>query len=319
MAGRRGRLVHRQRPLPLGTTTPGRPGSTPGPAGGSPPRGPIRPQCTSRSSGSRPPFTDDPEAFAMSHPSRRTFVLGGLAAAGAVLAAARERPAAVPYPFKLGVASGEPDADSVVLWTRLAPSPLNADGQGGMANADVAVDWQVVDDRRVHLAGRVRHGDRPLRRRALGARRRRRARRRTPSTTTGSGRRATSRRSAAPAPRRRPARVGRDLVMAFASCAHYESGYFTAYRRMAEDRPGPDPAPRRLHLRGRRRRPAAVRAAPRRRDRVAGRLPPPVRAVQVRPGPAGRARRRAVAGGARRPRGGEQLRRPACAPTAARR
>jgi alkaline phosphatase D len=31
--------------------------------------------------------------------------------------------------------------------------------------------------------------------------------------------------------------VGRDLSMAFASCAHYESGYFTAYRRMAEDRP----------------------------------------------------------------------------------
>ena len=30
-----------------------------------------------------------------------------------------------------------------MLWTRLAPSPLNADGQGGMANADVAVDWQV--------------------------------------------------------------------------------------------------------------------------------------------------------------------------------
>ena len=26
--------------------------------------------------------------------------------------------------------------------------------------------------------------------------------------------------------------------MAFASCAHYEEGYFTAYRRMAEDNPG---------------------------------------------------------------------------------
>ncbi len=32
------------------------------------------------------------------------------------------------YPFKLGVASGEPYPDSVVLWTRLAPDPLNGGG-----------------------------------------------------------------------------------------------------------------------------------------------------------------------------------------------
>jgi len=47
------------------------------------------------------------------------------------------------YLFTLGVASGEPDAGSVVLWTRLAPSPTSVDGQGGMPNADVVVDWQV--------------------------------------------------------------------------------------------------------------------------------------------------------------------------------
>jgi len=85
----------------------------------------------------------------MSPISRRTLVFGGLAAAGAgALPAAAQSSvitatAAVPYPFQLGIASGEPDSTSVVLWTRLAPSPLNADGQGGMANADVAVDWQV--------------------------------------------------------------------------------------------------------------------------------------------------------------------------------
>src|SRR5437899_410377 len=84
----------------------------------------------------------------MSPISRRTLVLGGLAAAGAgALPAAASSvitaTAAVPYPFQLGIASGEPDANSVVLWTRLAPSPTDADGQGGMANADVAVDWQV--------------------------------------------------------------------------------------------------------------------------------------------------------------------------------
>src|SRR3954451_4732859 len=79
----------------------------------------------------------------MNRLSRRTFVLGGLATAGAVVAPLHSAQAAVPYPFQLGVASGEPDPSSVVLWTRLAPSPLNADGQGGMATADVDVDWQV--------------------------------------------------------------------------------------------------------------------------------------------------------------------------------
>ena len=34
------------------------------------------------------------------------------------------------YPFTLGVASGDPGPDGVVLWTRLAPDPLNG---GGMA------------------------------------------------------------------------------------------------------------------------------------------------------------------------------------------
>ncbi|MEP4684242.1 MAG: alkaline phosphatase, partial [Rhodopirellula bahusiensis] len=31
-------------------------------------------------------------------------------------------------PFSLGVASGEPDHRGMVLWTRLAPSPLLPDG-----------------------------------------------------------------------------------------------------------------------------------------------------------------------------------------------
>src|SRR2546423_4004135 len=81
--------------------------------------------------------------------SRSPCVLGDPAAAGAAPPPAPPQPsvipatAAVPYPFQLGIASGEPDANSVVLWTRLAPSPLNADGQGGMANTDVPVDWQV--------------------------------------------------------------------------------------------------------------------------------------------------------------------------------
>ncbi|MDG6104757.1 alkaline phosphatase D family protein [Dactylosporangium aurantiacum] len=168
--------------------------------------------------------------------SRRTFVLSGLATAGAVALPLTAAQAAVPFPFKLGVASGEPAADSVVLWTRLAPSPLNADGQGGMANADVTVDWQVsttdtfsslvasgsvtaryADAHSVHVVagGLAPDAEYYYRFRAQGH-------------ISPVGRTRT-----APA----PGTVGRDLVMAFASCAHYESGYYTAYRRMAEERP----------------------------------------------------------------------------------
>ena len=47
-------------------------------------------------------------------------------------------------PFTLGVASGDPDATSVVLWTRLAPSPL--ENRGGMPSDPVAVDWEIAED-----------------------------------------------------------------------------------------------------------------------------------------------------------------------------
>ncbi|MEJ7797127.1 MAG: alkaline phosphatase D family protein [Solirubrobacteraceae bacterium] len=45
--------------------------------------------------------------------------------------------------FKLGVASGDPLSDSVVLWTRLAPDPLNG---GGMPDRGVPVDWEISAD-----------------------------------------------------------------------------------------------------------------------------------------------------------------------------
>jgi len=43
-------------------------------------------------------------------------------------------------PFTLGVASGDPDAVGVVLWTRLAPDPLQG---GGMPADDVPVTWEI--------------------------------------------------------------------------------------------------------------------------------------------------------------------------------
>jgi alkaline phosphatase D len=50
------------------------------------------------------------------------------------------------YPFKLGVASGDPTPDGIVLWTRLAPKPLEG---GGMPQHPLAVQWQIATDERM--------------------------------------------------------------------------------------------------------------------------------------------------------------------------
>ena len=49
------------------------------------------------------------------------------------------------YPFQLGVASGEPEADGFVIWTRLAPHPFEIGH--GMPAAPVEVQWEVGADR----------------------------------------------------------------------------------------------------------------------------------------------------------------------------
>lgn len=59
-------------------------------------------------------------------------------------------------PFTLGVASGDPTPDGAVLWTRLAPQPLAADG--GMSGARVVVNWEIADDEgftRIQRRGRA--------------------------------------------------------------------------------------------------------------------------------------------------------------------
>ncbi len=47
-------------------------------------------------------------------------------------------------PFTLGVASGDPWPDGFVIWTRLAPQPL--DEHGGMPAVRVPVRWEVAED-----------------------------------------------------------------------------------------------------------------------------------------------------------------------------
>lgn len=66
-------------------------------------------------------------------------LLSGLPARAAVLA----RPLGA-NPFTLGVAAGDPWPDSFVIWTRLAPRPL--DEHGGMPQVAVPVGWEVAED-----------------------------------------------------------------------------------------------------------------------------------------------------------------------------
>jgi alkaline phosphatase D len=80
---------------------------------------------------------------------RRDFLLdvGRLAAMAAVVPndwRVVHRPRFVDYPFSLGVASGDPLPNAVMLWTRLAPRPLEP--EGGMTGMRTAVNWEVADD-----------------------------------------------------------------------------------------------------------------------------------------------------------------------------
>lgn len=54
------------------------------------------------------------------------------------------RPRFADTPFQLGVASGDPTPTGGVLWTRLAPRPFEPDG--GMDGLRTTVDWEVAHD-----------------------------------------------------------------------------------------------------------------------------------------------------------------------------
>jgi len=79
--------------------------------------------------------------------SRRDFVARlsafGLALAGFPRLPVLVRPRFAANPFALGVGSGDPAPDGVVLWSRLAPDPLNG---GGMTPEAVSVRWEVASD-----------------------------------------------------------------------------------------------------------------------------------------------------------------------------
>jgi alkaline phosphatase D len=169
--------------------------------------------------------------------SRRTFLASTLAVTGATLLPARLLRAASNLrfsstPFTLGIASGYPTPDSVVLWTRLAPSPLEPGG--GMPQEVAAVNWAIATDDRMKTV--VQHGTDYA----------------TPDWAhsvhiepsglepgrdywyrfeSGGERSAIGRTRTAPAYGSALARLRLGVVC----CQHYEQGYFTAYRHMLAD------------------------------------------------------------------------------------
>ncbi|HEX3157585.1 MAG TPA: alkaline phosphatase D family protein, partial [Gemmatimonadaceae bacterium] len=135
------------------------------------------------------------------------------------------------YPFTLGVASGDPTPDGVVLWTRLAPDPLRG---GGMPPRRVPVRWEIAADEgfarivqrgealalpelahSVHVEVRGLASDRVYWYRFI----------------TGGAASPVGRTRTAPAA---GARLDR-FALAFASCQSYQSGYYTAHRHLANE------------------------------------------------------------------------------------
>lgn len=168
--------------------------------------------------------------------ARRAFLERALALGAAAFvqplagcAGARVRFAA--YPFSLGVASGAPVPEGVVLWTRLAPIPLQG---GGMEPRAVEVRWEVARDE--SFAQVVRRGT------AIA----------DPSAAHAVHvevdglepareywYRFVAGGEASPVGRTRTApgagRGDERLKLALASCQQYEQGYFVAHRHLAAE------------------------------------------------------------------------------------
>ena len=135
------------------------------------------------------------------------------------------------YPFSLGVASGDPLPDGVVLWTRLAPRPLEG---GGMPTAMVDVDWEIARD--VQFTSIAQKGT-AVARPELGHSVHVEVSGLEPGREywyrfrAGDEISRTGRTKTAP-----PAGSAVDRIrFATCGCNHYEQGYFTAFRRIAEE------------------------------------------------------------------------------------
>ncbi|MEV0070511.1 alkaline phosphatase D family protein [Amycolatopsis sp. NPDC050768] len=153
--------------------------------------------------------------------------LPGITASGATTVDTDRVPG---YPFTLGIASGDPLPDAVVIWTRLAPKPLEP--FGGMNDRPVSVRWEVAEDERFRRV--VRSGNALARReeshsvhvdvRGLRPWRHYFYRFHVGGHTSPVGRTRTS----PTAHQSMPA-----VSLAYASCQAWYEGFYTAYRDMA--------------------------------------------------------------------------------------
>ncbi|MFG2866423.1 alkaline phosphatase D family protein [Streptomyces sp. NPDC048338] len=167
-------------------------------------------------------------------PTRRTVVKAAAVtavAAPALVGAASPALAETEAPaFLHGVASGDPLPDGVLLWTRVTPVADAVPGSG--TGPDVAVDWEVAEDRafaRTVARGRATAtaaSDHTVKADVRGLR---------PATTYHF--RFTAGGTVSPVGRTRttPAADAATPGVRFGvvSCANWESGYFSAYRHLA--------------------------------------------------------------------------------------
>ena len=135
------------------------------------------------------------------------------------------------YPFSLGVASGEPASDGIVLWTRLAPEPLHG---GGMPMAPVEVQWELAADR---LFRSIVQKGAEVARPELGHSVHVEAKGLEPGREYFYRFRAGSEISQVGRTKTAPAAGAEvdQLRFGVCGCSHYETGYFTGYRRIAEE------------------------------------------------------------------------------------
>jgi len=171
---------------------------------------------------------DSRRSFLRRASSLATAAIGASCATGVVRAAVHFSS----NPFSLGVASGDPSPDGFVLWTRLAPNPL--EGRGGMPDSPVKVRWAVAEDEGMRNV--VRQGEQPARPEwahsvhveieGLQPDRWYWYQFKTGNELSPVGRTRTM-----PPPGATPAQ----FRFAVASCQHYENGYFTAYQHMLKE------------------------------------------------------------------------------------
>jgi alkaline phosphatase D len=163
---------------------------------------------------------------------RRALLAGGGALvlagyAGGVWAA----PVFSETPFTLGVAAGDPAPDGFVIWTRLAPRPLEE--HGGMPPLGVMVRWEVAEDEA--FAQIARSGE-VLARPELAHSVHVEVEGLQPGRPYWYRFRAGAADASSPGAARTAPRAGdspKRLRLASAGCQHYQAGLFTAWRHLS--------------------------------------------------------------------------------------